>query len=95
MPTHPATAFPAAGSPSWSNHPGTVHAMNSALHHRITTVFGIFLILMAALILVSADRPTRVGVVVVAVGLGLLGLDAVVSGVRKRRPLVSRIGPLP
>jgi heme A synthase len=69
--------------------------MNSALHHRITTVFGIFLILMAALILVSAERPTRVGVVVVAVGLGLLGLDAVIGGVRKRRPLVSRIGPLP
>lgn len=69
--------------------------MNRALHHRITTVFGIFLILMAALILVSADRPTRVGVVVVAVGLGLLGLDAVISGARKRRPFVSRIGPLP
>lgn len=69
--------------------------MNSALHHRITTVFGIFLILIAALILVSAERPTRVGVVVVAVGLGLLGLDAVISGIRKRTPLVSRIGPLP
>jgi hypothetical protein len=69
--------------------------MNRSLTHRLTTVFGIFLILMAALILVSAERPTRVGVVVVAVGLGLLGLDAVISGVRRRTPLVSRIGPLP
>lgn len=60
-------------------------------NYRIIRVFGVFLILLACLILVSAGPSTRAGAVVVALGLGLLGLDAVIASIRKRPPFASRI----
>jgi uncharacterized membrane protein YqjE len=64
-------------------------------HRMATTLFGIFLVAMAILTLLVADRSTRLGSIAVAAVLAVLGVDAVVSAARNTRSLVSRIGPLP
>ena len=61
----------------------------------VTTLFGVFLFAMAIAILWVADRPLTAGPILAAIVLALLGVEAVVSALRKRRSLVSRIGPLP
>lgn len=67
----------------------------SRTHRLVTAAFGTFLVLMAVLTLVSADRSTRPGAAAVAVVLGLPGLDALIAAARNTRSLVSRIEPLP
>lgn len=61
----------------------------------ITALFGTFLILLAVMTLVTAEDSARVGAVVVAAVLGLLGFDALISAARDQRSIISRIGPLP
>jgi hypothetical protein len=61
----------------------------------VTAAFGVFLIVLAILTIVSADGSTRIGAAAVAVVLGLLGADALISAARNMRSIVSRIGPLP
>ena len=63
------------------------------VHRWVTGLFGIFLLAMAAAIIVVSDRSA--GPVVAAVVLAGLGLDALASAIRNRRSLLSRIGPLP
>jgi hypothetical protein len=67
----------------------------SRVDRLVTAAFGAFLVGIAVLSLVSADRSARAGASLVALVLGLLGVDALVAAVRGRRALVSRIGPLP
>jgi hypothetical protein len=62
-------------------------------HRWVSGVFGVFLVAMAAAIGVYSDRST--GPVVAALLLAGLGLDALVSAIRNRRSLLSRLGPLP
>lgn len=64
-------------------------------HRTVTTLFGFFLIVMAIATLLVADASTRLGSIVVAAVLAVLGVDAVISAARDTRSLVSRIGPLP
>jgi len=61
----------------------------------VTAVFGVFFILLAIGILVSADSSMLVGAVIAALAVGLLGIDACVSAYRGKRSLAERIGPLP
>jgi hypothetical protein len=57
--------------------------------------FGVLLLVTSAYLLTSAEVSTGIGATLLAVVIGLLGVDALISAVRKRRSLVSRIGPLP
>lgn len=61
----------------------------------VTAVFGVFLIVLAIVILLSFDGSMMVGAVVAALAVGLLGVDACVSAARNKRSLLERIGPLP
>ena len=61
----------------------------------VTAVFGVFLVALAIVILVSIDGTLTVGAVVSALVVGLLGVDACVNAARNRRSLLERIGPLP
>ena len=61
----------------------------------VTVVFGVFLVVIAAVILAFADRPLSIGALVASLVVGLLGVDACVSAARSKRSLVERIGPLP
>ncbi len=61
----------------------------------VTTLFGVFFVIMAVVILFAGWESTPVGAVVGALVVGILGADAIVSAMRDRRSLLSRIGPLP
>jgi uncharacterized membrane protein HdeD (DUF308 family) len=61
----------------------------------VSAGFGVLLLMIAAFVLTSADVATGIGSTLLAVVLGLLGVDALISAARKRRSLMSRIGPLP
>ena len=61
----------------------------------VTGVFGVFLVVVAVVILVATDRPIRLGALMASLVIGLLGVEACVSAARGKRSLVERIGPLP
>lgn len=58
-------------------------------------VIGVFFVGVAVAILVTSRNDLSVGAVLAAVVIGGLGIEAVLSAVRNRRCLLSRIGPLP
>ena len=62
---------------------------------KADAVIGVFLLCLVPLVLTVAWEDTPLGAAVVALSVGFLGVDAIVSAVRDRRSLVSRIGPLP
>jgi ABC-type bacteriocin/lantibiotic exporter with double-glycine peptidase domain len=61
----------------------------------VTVLFGVFLVVIAAVILAFADWPLSIRALVASLVFGLLGIDACVSAARSKRSLVERIGPLP
>ena len=58
-------------------------------------VFGVCLVILAIVILVSINGPIGLGAVIAALVIGLLGVDACVSAARNKRSLLERMGPLP
>lgn len=58
-------------------------------------VIGLFCLAMAAAVGVVGWEATPLGASLAALVLCLLGADAIVSAVRRKRSLLSRIGPLP
>ena len=58
-------------------------------------VIGAFFVGIALAILVSFVHDLSVGPVLAAIVIGGLGIEALLSAARKRRCLLSRIGPLP
>jgi len=58
-------------------------------------VIGAFFVGIALAILASFVHDLSVGPVLAAVVIGGLGIEALFSAARKRRCLLSRIGPLP
>ena len=58
-------------------------------------VIGAFFVGIALAILASFVRDLSVGPVLAAVVIGGLGIEALLSAARRRRCLLSRIGPLP
>ena len=61
----------------------------------VTAVFGVFLVALAIVILVSVDGSMSFGAIAAALVVGLLGVDACVSAALNKRSLLERIGPLP
>lgn len=62
-------------------------------HRLITAAFGALFTICAITLLLLSERT--IGPLVAAAGIGLLGIDAMVSAYRGTRSLLSRIGPLP
>ena len=62
-------------------------------HRLVTAAFGAFFVVVAVVLYVVSDHT--IGPALAAAGLGLLGIDAIVSAYRNTRSLLSRIGPLP
>ena len=70
--------------------------LNKSKSHRvITSAFGMFFIAVAVLIVLTSSESTRLASLLLAILIGGLGLDALVSAIRSKRSLLSRIGPLP
>jgi hypothetical protein len=61
----------------------------------VAVLFGAFFVALAVLIVVTSEASTRVPAIAVAVVVGGLGLDLIISTIRRKRSLLSRIGPLP
>ena len=65
------------------------------LDRWVAAAIGALFIAIALFILVSSPDALGLGALLAVVVIGGLGLEAVVSAVRNRRCLLSRIGPLP
>ena len=61
----------------------------------VTGCMGALFVALAIAIIVVVDRPMGPGVLVAASIIASLGIDALLSAVRGKRSLLSRIGPLP
>ena len=71
------------------------HASPWTSSRIVDLLFGIFLVLMAVAILVWSEPSSFAGSIVAAVVVGGLGIEAIFSAARGKRPLLARIGPLP
>ncbi|PZV07948.1 MAG: hypothetical protein DCF32_06015 [Leptolyngbya sp.] len=69
--------------------------MRSRSYRWVTATFGLVFIVLAIAILFTADSHSKLGATLAALIVGGLGGDALVSAVRNRRSILSRIGPLP
>ena len=65
----------------------------SSNYKIVTAVFGLFFVVLAVAIVVVSDRT--VGLLLAAAVVSVLGIDAIVSALRNKPSLLSRIGPLP
>lgn len=61
----------------------------------VTGCMGALFVALAIAIIAVVDWPIGPGALVAALVIGLLGIDALISAVRAKRSLLSRIGPLP
>lgn len=61
----------------------------------VTGAFGLFFVVLAAVVLARAEGPTLVGSIIGAAVLGALGIEAIFAAVRGRAAWLARIGPLP
>lgn len=61
----------------------------------VSALFGAFFVALALVTVVTADASTRVPAIAVAVVVGGLGLDLIISALRGKRSMLSRLGPLP
>jgi hypothetical protein len=58
-------------------------------------VIGALFVVLALAILASSVHDLSVGPLMAALVIGALGIEALLSAARRRRCLLSRIGPLP
>ncbi len=58
-------------------------------------LFGGFFVALAVLIVATSSASTRFAAIAAAIVVGGLGLDLLISTMRGKRSLLSRIGPLP
>jgi hypothetical protein len=65
----------------------------SKTYRLVTAAFGVLFAVIALVMVVVSDRS--LGPLLVAAVVGILGVDAVVSALRNKPSLLSRIGPLP
>ena len=61
----------------------------------VTGCMGALFVALAIAIIAVVDRPMGAGALAAAAVIALLGIDALISAVRGKRSLLSRIGPLP
>ncbi len=65
----------------------------SRAYRTVTCLFGVFFVGLAVAIFIAAELS--VGVWIAGFVIGGIGLDAVISAIRRRKSLLGRIGPLP
>ncbi len=70
-------------------------ATSTKARRLVGVLFGAFFFALGLLIVVTSTVSTRVPAIAVAVVVGGLGLDLIISAMRGKRSLLSRIGPLP
>jgi hypothetical protein len=75
------------------NPPKLPPGLNSPAYRRVTAALGLLFVGLAVAILPTNDGG--IGSYGAALGVGGLGIDALVSAARQRRSLLSRLGPLP
>ena len=75
--------------------PSENRRLESKTNRMITGGFGVLFIVVAVMIAVLSSPPMHLGAVLTALVIGVLGLDALISAIRGKRSLLSRIGPLP
>jgi len=68
---------------------------NRNTHRYVEVMFGMFFLALAVLILLAGWKSNPLGAVIAALVVGFLGADAIISTVRDKPSLLSRIGPLP
>jgi hypothetical protein len=68
-------------------------ATGSKTYRLVTAAFGLLFMVVAVAIVVVSDRTF--GPILASAGIGILGVDAMVSAFRNKPSLLSRIGPLP
>jgi hypothetical protein len=73
-----------------TNRPASAGSMT---HRLVTAAFGVLFTVIAIIVLIVSDLT--IGPILTAAGLGVLGINAMVSAYRNTRSLLSRIGPLP
>ena len=78
-----------------TNLPPNTPFTKSKQYRIVTFLFGLFFLILAILILVLSGPSPGVGSFFVALIVGGLGLDGIISALRQKRSLLSRIGPLP
>ncbi len=61
----------------------------------VSTLFGLFFATLGVFIVTEAPAPITAGPLIAALVVGGLGVDLIVSAVRGKASLLSRIGPLP
>lgn len=61
----------------------------------VDAIVGTVFLLVAGAILLAAWQSTPLGAAIAAALVGGLGIEAIVSAVRSKGSLISRIGPLP
>ncbi len=68
-------------------------ASGSTTYRLVTAAFGLLFAIVGVVIVVVSDRT--IGPMLAAAVIGILGVDAIVSSLRNKPSLLSRIGPLP
>ena len=61
----------------------------------VSVLFGLFFVALALVIAVVSNASNILGATAAVVLVGVIGLDLIISAVRGKRSLLSRIGPLP
>jgi hypothetical protein len=61
----------------------------------VTAMVGLLFVGLAIAIVCSFEADLSLGALAAAAVIGGLGIDALLSAARKRRSILSRIGPLP
>lgn len=69
--------------------------LQSTQRRIVTAAFGLFFLAIAVVIVFVADASNTLGATIAALVVGVLGLDAVLAAIRRRRSLLERIGPMP
>lgn len=70
-------------------------ATSTRSRRLVSGLFGAFFVALALLVVGTSDASTRAPAIAAAVVIGGLGMDLIVSAMRGKRSLLSRIGPLP
>jgi hypothetical protein len=70
-------------------------ASRSPASRWVDAGFGLFLVVLAVVMLFAVEPQARAGAALVALVMIGLGIDGIVAAAGGRRSLLSRIGPLP
>jgi hypothetical protein len=75
--------------------PAAGRKVASKVERVFNTVLGLLLVAVAVWILVVTSPSPSIGAVIASLVAGGLGVDGLVSAIRSRPSLLSRLGPMP